>query len=354
MSQFFRCLLGVLGRKSCLSSFYFDSILSAFKLPSPTRTARTWLRARLRRWMEARLTRQDTQALTQRNVYILPTPAGWMLALTLLILLLASINYQLNLGYVLTFMLAGAAIVGMHVAHATLRGIKLHLKAPAPAFAQQNALFTVELHSTSRRTRYGIGMAVLDDADWVWTDVPAQSMSSVQLGFVPQTRGRQPVPTLTAQTLFPLGTFRVWTVWCPAAQLLVYPTPESAPPPLPAGQPSAGGAYAAAAAGSGEFDGVRAYRRGDAMKQIVWKKAAKSDELVSRDSQQMQTTELWLDYQTAGSGLSPEQRYSRLCAWVLDAAARDLRYGLRLPSLEIAPDSGSAQQERCLTALALA
>ena len=60
--------------------------------------------------MEARLTRQDTQALTQRNVYILPTPAGWMLALTLLILLLASINYQLNLGYVLTFMLAGATI----------------------------------------------------------------------------------------------------------------------------------------------------------------------------------------------------------------------------------------------------
>ena len=304
--------------------------------------------------MEARLTRQDTQALTQRNVYILPTPAGWMLALTLVILLLASINYQLNLGYVLTFMLAGAAIVGMHVAHATLRGIKLHLKAPAPAFAQQNALFTVELHSTSRRTRYGIGMAVLDEADWVWTDVPAQSMSSVQLGFVPQTRGRQPVPTLTAQTLFPLGTFRVWTVWCPAAQLLVYPAPESAPPPLPTGQPSAGGAYAAAAAGSGEFDGVRAYRRGDAMKQIVWKKAAKSDELVSRDSQQMQTTELWLDYQTAGPGLSPEQRYSRLCAWVLDAAAHDLRYGLRLPSLEIAPDSGSAQQERCLTALALA
>ena len=304
--------------------------------------------------MEARLTRQDTQALTQRNVYILPTPAGWMLALTLLILLLASINYQLNLGYVLTFMLAGAAIVGMHVCHATLRGLSLHLKTPAPSFAQQNALFTVELHSTSRRTRYGIGMAVLDEADWVWTDVPAQGRASVQLGFVPQQRGRQPVPTLTAQTLFPLGTFRVWAVWRPAAQLLVYPTPESAPPPLPAGQPSAGGAYASAAAGSGEFDGVRAYRRGDPMKHIVWKKMGKAGELVSREREELQAMELWLDYQEAGAGLAPEQRYSRLCAWVLDAAARDLRYGLRLPNLEIAPDSGSAQQERCLTALALA
>jgi hypothetical protein len=30
---------------------------------------------------------------------------------------------------------------------------------------------------------------------------------------------------LSAQTLFPLGTFRVWTLWRPASQLLVYPQP---------------------------------------------------------------------------------------------------------------------------------
>ena len=34
---------------------------------------------------------------------------------------------------------------------------------------------------------------------------------------------------------------------------------------------------------SGEFEGVRAYRRGDPLKLVVWKKAAKSPELVSRD-----------------------------------------------------------------------
>ena len=42
--------------------------------------------------------------------------------ITLLVLLVASINYQLNLGYVLTFLLAGSAVVGMHVCHGTLRG----------------------------------------------------------------------------------------------------------------------------------------------------------------------------------------------------------------------------------------
>ena len=51
-----------------------------------------------------------------------------MFALTLVVLLLASINYQLNLGYVLTFLLAGSGVVSMHVTHGTLRGLTLHLR----------------------------------------------------------------------------------------------------------------------------------------------------------------------------------------------------------------------------------
>ena len=61
------------------------------------------LRRRFQRWWQARLPLSDTLQLTQRNVYILPTSSGWMLALTLVVLLVASINYQLNLGYLLTF-----------------------------------------------------------------------------------------------------------------------------------------------------------------------------------------------------------------------------------------------------------
>ena len=38
------------------------------------------------------------------------------------VLVIASLNYQLNLGYLHTFLLTGCAVVGMHVCHATLRG----------------------------------------------------------------------------------------------------------------------------------------------------------------------------------------------------------------------------------------
>jgi uncharacterized protein (DUF58 family) len=325
------------------------------------------VRRRFHAWWQSRLPFTDSVALTQRNVYILPTRPGWMMGVTLLVLLVASINYQLSMGYLLTFLLAGSALVGMHVCHGTLRGLAMNLVAPHAHHVGATAAFEVKLMNTRRTVRHGIGLSVLDPHDvdpqkgrerhWAWTDVPAQGSSVVQVAFTPPRRGLHRLPTLTAETRFPLGTFRVWTLWRPAAQILVYPAPEAHPPPLPPGEPRSGGAAAAVRAqNSGEFDGVRGYRRGDPMKLVVWKKAAKDDGqgsgLVVRDTQQAQRHELWLDFAQAGSA-GVEQKLSRLCAWVLLADKLSLDYGLRLPSLEIKPASGEAHKRLCLEALAV-
>jgi uncharacterized protein (DUF58 family) len=314
-----------------------------------------YTRQRFRQWWQARLPLSDTTTLTQRNVYILPTRPGFMLGATLILLLVSSINYQLNLGYLLTFLLAGSGVVGMYVCHGTLRGLTMNLMAPDPQFAGGSATLAVVLTNARDSVRYGIGLAVLDathEDRWVWTDVPALGQSTVQVAFKPERRGLHRVPPLTAETRFPLGTFRVWTVWRPAAQVVVYPAPEAYPPPLPPGEPRAGGASAARVQSHGEFDGVRAYRRGDPLKLVVWKKAAKADELVSRDTQQAQRYELWLDYAQAGSH-GVEQKLSRLAAWVLQAERLGLDYGLRLPHQQLKPASGEAHKRRCLEALAL-
>ncbi|MFM2274291.1 MAG: hypothetical protein RL211_163 [Pseudomonadota bacterium] len=320
--------------------------------------ARVWnpvtlVQLRFRRWWQARLPLRDTTTLTQRNVYILPTRPGFMLGATLAVLLISSINYQLNLGYLLTFLLAGSAVVGMHVCHGTLRGITMNLIAPDECFTGANATIGIQIHSNRRSIRYGIGLSVLESGHWVWTDVPAQGSATVHVAFKPERRGQPMVPTLTAETRFPLGTFRVWTVWRPAARVWVYPAPEAFAPPLPPGEPRAGGAASAQRQSSGEFEGVRAYQRGDPLKLVVWKKAAKADELVSRDTQHAQRLELWLDHGHTGTSI-PELKLSRLCAWVLQAEKTGLDYGLRLPAQEIRPSHGEAHKRQCLEALALA
>ncbi|HYE41744.1 MAG TPA: DUF58 domain-containing protein, partial [Ramlibacter sp.] len=155
---------------------------------SPVATARR----RFRQWWQARLPLSDTLTLTQRNVYILPTRPGFMLAATLLVLLVGSINYQLNLGYLLTFLLAGSAVVGMYVCHATLRGLSLALLQPPPQFVGTSATLTVVLANAGPSVRHGIGLGVLDaaqDGNWSWTDVPAQGSCTVQVAFRPERRG---------------------------------------------------------------------------------------------------------------------------------------------------------------------
>lgn len=311
------------------------------------------IKNRMARWWLSRLPFSDHITLNQHNVYILPTRAGLMLGLTLLVLLVASINYQLNLGYLLTFLLAGCALVAMHVAHATLRGLTLHLRAPDACYAGDAAQFSINLQNRRKSPRYGLALAVKDVAHWVDTDVPAQATATVQLVFTPPTRGLHRLPTLTAHTLFPLGTFRVWALWRPAAQVMVYPAPESHPPALPASSAQDDSRQTGGVPQPGEADGLRAYRRGDSLKTIVWKKAAKTGELVSRDHLALQPHMLWLEPQLTQLN-QLEAQLSRLCAWVLMAEKVGLRYGLRIAGQEIAPASGTVHQQRCLQALALA
>ena len=314
-------------------------------------------RARFRTWWQARLPRTDSQTLTQGNVYIVPTKAGWMFALTLMVLLLASINYQLNLGYVLTFLLAGSGVVSMHVTHGTLRGLTLHLRPVAPASSGDPAVLDIVMTSPGT-PRFGIGLRLLDapGATLAWTDVPGGGQATAHVSFVPNARGLHEVPTLSAETRFPLGLFRAWTVWRPAARILVYPRPESQAPLPPAARPVVGGPARSRHSESGEIEGVRAYRRGDPMKLVAWKKAAQAletgTELVSRDTSVSSPHEIWLDW-SACAAMAPEERLSRLAAWTLAAERAGTDFGLRLPGLEIAPEGGETQRRRCLEALAL-
>jgi len=307
---------------------------------------------RIRDWFEQRLPVSDTHTLTQGNIYIVPTKAGFAFALTLVLMLVASINYQLNLGYLLTFLLAGSALVSMHLTHGTLRGLTMRVKPPSPVFLGQPAEVEVVLSSPGA-VRHGIGVSVRRSRPhFAWCDVPALGSTTARVTFAPRQRGLARVPTLMAETRFPLGLFRAWTILRPAATVLIYPQPEQPPAPLPPARAVPGVARSTRTADGGEFDGVRSYRRGDTMRRVVWKKAAKTGELVSRDTSESTGRELWLEFETAGQH-DAEARLSRLAAWTLVAAQSGVNFGLRLPGVELPPGEGDPQRRAALEALAL-
>lgn len=332
-------------------------------------TGRSWIghwRAGWQAWWLRRLVPSDELELTQRNLYILPTGAGLLLALTLLVLLVGSINYQLNPGYLLTFLIAGSALVALHLTHGNLNGLQLRLQPVAPVFAGEAASVSVTLSNPGRRMRWSIRLDWLQpgaraepaDGNGHWTNLGSQETATLQLRCLMPRRGRHGLAPLVVQSGFPLGTFRAWSWWRPATQLLVYPAPEPSPPPLPTASTEQADVSGKPRSGNPEeWDGLRPWRRGDPLRWVAWKKVAQQagssqEHWVSRDLVQPGGGRCWLD--AASTGLpDPEQRLSRLCAWVLAAEARQLDYGLRLNGLEIAPGHGAVHRHRCLEALAL-
>lgn len=317
---------------------------------------------RLHAWFESRLPVSDSHRLRQRNIYIVPTGAGWFFALLLLVLLLASINYQLSLGYALTFLLAGSALVSMHLTHGTLRGLQLHLRTAGPVFAGESAAFAVVIDNPgSARHGIGLGLRRAPAGEALsWVDVPGGGQAHATLRFTPTHRGWHAVPALKVETRFPFGLFRAWSVWRPAARVLAWPQPEQPAPPLPEdGSSAAEGAVGRSLQTSGEFEGLRPWRRGDTLRQIAWKKVARTAQagdahLVSRDTQRPASQTLWLDWQTTRTPTGDtESRLSRLAAWVVRADQEGAACGLRLPGVELAPAHGEPHRRALLEALAL-
>jgi hypothetical protein len=79
--------------------------------------------------------------LDRRRVYILPTAPGLAFGVVTLILLIGSINYMLQLGYLLTFLVASMAVVGMHHTHSNLAQIVLRGVQVEPVYAGDVAAF---------------------------------------------------------------------------------------------------------------------------------------------------------------------------------------------------------------------
>ena len=317
------------------------------------------IRSRWQAWWQARQPVADTHQTTQRNVYIVPTLAGLAFCGTLGVLLLASINEQLSLGYALTFALTGAGLASMHTTHANLRGLQMDLKAPEGVHAGDEFTLELRLHNTGR-ARFGIAVnAQLDSGvtEPAWVDVPALGHAVLKLRLPALKRGLRELPRLVVTTRFPLGLFRAWSYWRPASRVWVYPRPEEVLAPFPA-QAEAGAGEAAStrqSASGTDFSGVRSYRRGDSMKQILWRKSALALDqglpLWVRETEAPLAKDLWLDWHDT-QGRDVEARLSRLTAWVLAAERSGQPYGLRLAGRELAPSLGAAHRQACLEFLA--
>ena len=294
--------------------------------------------------------------LKQRRVFILPTRAGLALAGVLLLMLVGAINYQLGLGFALTFLLAACGIVDMVQTSRNLAQLHLAPGRTAPVFAFEDAIFELRLVNRSRLDRFAIRLAFIDGGAGQVADVGAGAATPLLLAAPTCARGWLAAPRVRLQTRFPLGLFRAWSYWQPDARVLVYPRPETQAPPLPLAP--AAGADGAGHEGQEDFAGIRNYQPGDPLRRLAWRQIARLDpapgaRLLSKQFDGGAHASLCLDFAALPPRLDVEARLSRLTRWVLEAEQRARPYTLRLGAQQFGPALGPAHRAACLQALAL-
>jgi uncharacterized protein (DUF58 family) len=289
--------------------------------------------------------------LQARRLYILPTRAGLASALLLFVMLVAGLNYANSLALLLTFMLAGFVLVGMHECQRTLQGLELAQAQAADCQAGDTGEIELRFSNPGRQARRAISVNAAG-ARATHFDIDAGAIAIVKLPFHAPGRGRHRLGRLQLASTAPFGLFRCWTWLHLPQQVYVYPKAAGLAP-LPRAAASRRSLQTAVrTAGEDEWEQLRAYQHGDSPRSIAWKAWARGAPLMVG--------------QYAGSGggdhllsfagletLDLEARLSQLCAWVLECSRQDAACALRLPGHELPCGRGAAHRTLLLRALAL-
>ncbi len=294
---------------------------------------------------------RDPVVLRHNRIYILPTGRGLALLGTLTMMLVTSLNYALSLGFAVTFLLTGVAAAALLHAFRNLAGLELRPLGGGEAFVGNALPFTLAVGGDAMPRRairlIAPGCAPLG------VDLAGTGPASATLARVAEQRGPIALGRVTLSSDYPLGLWHAWAyVHFPLAGI-VYPSPETGAPPLPAGS----GGHASASSSRGdeaELAGLREFVPGDSMQRVAWKAVARGAGWYSKQFEgEGGGGPVELSWFALPPALGVEQRLQRLCAWILAAERSTLPFALRLPGLALPAGQGRAHRQAALRALAL-
>jgi uncharacterized protein (DUF58 family) len=289
--------------------------------------------------------------LDHARIYILPTKRGLALGVTLLLMLLAALNYSASLGLLLVFLVAGAMAAALLHTFRNLVGLTLLRGGSASGFAGSDLEFRVGLAAEGHRPRFGLRLRA--DRHASTAALPRfepGTPGGFSLSVLARRRGPLALGRLTLFSDYPLGLWHAWAYVHFDWTGLAYPKPEDGAPPAPV---NAGlGELAGNGPGVEDFAGLRAFQPGDPLPHVAWKQAARGRGLLTKQYRGGGGADTFLRWSELPASMDTEARLSRLAAWALRAERSGRRYALELAGSTIPMGSGPAQLATVLAALA--
>lgn len=295
----------------------------------------------------SRSQRSDYFKLSQRNVYIFPSRAGFAYLFLLLIMLVTAINYQNSLIYLVTFFLGAIFFLSIWMCFLNLSGLEVSSGSGHGVFEGEQGFFLVKYrkqHGATFGLKAGFSVDNVNDISIVKQDLIERTLPSSKL-----KRGRHTIKRLRLESRFPFGLITAWTWLKLDAALLIYPKPVQG---AVTRSDSAAEQGIKSVQKTDDYSELRAYQKGDSLQRINWKKYASTDNLVVRDSDYTAkdaSRVRWQDYEPYGK----EQRLQFMCEKVCRLHRAKEPFGLELPVITIEPGMSDDHYYSCLEQLAL-
>ncbi len=296
----------------------------------------------------------DTLPVTlhHERIYILPSKRGLAFFGVVAVMLIASMNYGLNMGYALSFILIGLFASCLLSTYTNIAKLQMATVSATDAFVGEAMEFDLTLREKNQRYRRSITVADSSGAkDTIDLQPGASAVATLQ-----RNDGKRGVHTLGRVTIssdFPLGLWRGWGYIHTRATTCVYPRPET-PGCVFVEQLQSDAGPIANQTNEREFKELKPYQKTDSPGSVAWKTVARGAGWFTKDFESHSTTEdLVLRWQDTPSTLDIEQRLSRLSRWILDAEKLTTDYALELPTRFVAASQGLEHKKKCLRQLAV-
>ena len=300
------------------------------------------------------------------KTFIFPNLYGFMFGGISFVLLLMAMGYSNNLLYFFVFFLISIAVTGMWLTNKNVDRVKLDSLSNSVLFAKENGFLHLHCSLVSDRfiasaQAFNVEMRLFDRTHLyqkMHNCSIIEKKSLISLPFIPDRRGRIPLPRVEVQSSFPFSMLRAWKYFHHMQDVIIYPERRGSNtlPALSGLTEEERNFLSTDQQGedqTGLFSHHREYQNNDSVYRIDWKRSAKFDKLFVKKFEDDKSQKQILSWGMTKDLGAIEDKISQLSLWIEICERNQIEYRLILPTYKTSFSLGDTHYHQCLQHLAL-
>jgi uncharacterized protein (DUF58 family) len=288
-----------------------------------------------------------------------PTVMGIVFLVAILLTGFAGIVHANNLHYLIVAAMLGVLTVSGILAELTLHALAVRITPPVEVFAGRETMLRLALtNAKAGIPSYCLGVREGTEGpfgtDRCWLPHVAPG-ATVETGYAVEfpTRGWHAVDGVWVATCFPFMLCEKATYLACPTRVLVFPSPDPAPPVAAADTPASGSTPRASRGLGSGVASLRDFSPTDPYRLIHWRRSARTGSLKVKDLERDDERRVTLVMAPAAAGPALEASISLVAGVLLDLSARSIPFSLVTHAGRIGAASGRDHVQTCLAHLAL-